>query len=112
MEHAAANQYRLELQLVRYRSAPYAGRRPQLGGGHLHGGRGGRYWNRGGRIDRAATGARREHQNGQKARPDRGHITTLRGTVGVVSTRVLIISALVCGMALLVAFTVQVVVAL
>ena len=37
---------------------------------------------------------------------------TLRGTVGVVSTRVLIISALVCGMALLVAFTVQVVVAL
>ena len=36
---------------------------------------------------------------------------TLRGTVGAVSTRVLIISALVCGMALLVAFTVQVVVA-
>lgn len=112
MEYVAANQYRLEPQLVRHRSALYVGGRPQLGGGHLHGGRGGRYWNRGGRIDRAATGTRREHQDGQKARPDRGHTTTLRGTVGAVSTRVLIISALMCAMALLVAFTVQVVVAL
>jgi hypothetical protein len=34
-----------------------------------------------------------------------------RGTVGDVSTRMLIISALVCGMGLLVAFTVQVVMA-
>ena len=34
-----------------------------------------------------------------------------RGTVGDVSTRTLIISALACGMALLLAFTVQVVMA-
>ena len=35
-----------------------------------------------------------------------------RGTVGDMSTRMLILSALVCGMGLLVAFTVQVVMAL
>ena len=111
VERAAANQHCLEPQLVRHRSALHAGRRPRPVGGHLRGGRGGRHRSRGGRIGDAATGTRHEHQDGQGARPDRDHAETLRGTVGAVSTRFLIISALVCGMALLVAFTVQVVMA-